>query len=74
MPATDLLTTAETAALLGCSESMLKHGRAAGREDLPQPVRVGPRQRIFYRRADVLRVADRWERGTVYSPPAKAQA
>lgn len=65
----DLLTTEETAARVGVSESLLKHGRLLGRDDLPQPVRVG--HRVMYRRADV----DRWARaranGAEYRPPAQ---
>lgn len=62
----NLLTTEETAARTGVSESVLKHGRLIGRKDLPQPVRVG--HRVMYRRADV----DRWTRarvtGDAYEP------
>jgi len=67
-----LLTTEETAARLGVSESYLKKGRLTGRSDLPQALSVGPR--VYYRLADVERWARDRAQGLAYRPPARRTA
>jgi excisionase family DNA binding protein len=48
-----LLTTAETAAMLGVSARTVERLRAAGQLDCT-PVGGGVRPRVYYRQADVL--------------------
>lgn len=49
--ATDYLTTEETAALLRCSVSWLKHARSNGGSGGPPAIHLGAR--VVYRRVDI---------------------